>query len=195
MSTYGRDYGRDTFSDPDAGRRWGSTRSDERPAPLIDRCLAFLVDTLILAVPAVVVAIIGYYVIYRPACDSYPFLKTTRYDCSDTGLAALWWWLLVVVVSLAVAVVVDIVPTGRHGQSVGKYLFGVKVVGAGSGEPVGPMRAALRFVLRAAVSMPWLGAGCWWAFRHPRRQAWHDLICETEVVAVHARWRSFSGLS
>lgn len=195
MSTYGRDYGHDTFSDLDAGRRWGATASDQPVAPLIDRGLAILVDSLILAVPTVIVAVVGYYVVYRPSCDSYPFLKTTRYDCSDTGLAALWWWLIVVVVLLALAAVVDVIPTGRRGQSLGKALFGVKVVGAGSADPVGWPRAALRFAVRCGVSMPWLGAGCWWAFRHPRRQGWHDLIVETEVVAVQAKWRSFSGLS
>jgi len=160
---------------------------------MVDRCLAFAVDAVIVGVPAVVAAIVGYYVIYRPACASYPFLNTTRYDCTGTGWAAVWWWLTVVIVFAVLAAVLDVVPTGRHGQSVGKLLFGVKVVGAGTGDVVGWPRALLRFVLRAAVSAPWLGAGCWWAFGHPRRQAWHDLICETEVIAVQARWRSFSG--
>lgn len=184
MSTYGRDYGHGS-----------STHEVVRLAPMVDRCLAFVVDSLILGLPTVTVAVVGYYVIYRPACASYPFLSTTRYDCSGTGLAALWWWLLVVVVVVAIAAVADVVPTGRRGQSVGKWLFGVKVVSVGGGEPVGWPRSLLRFVLRAGVSGPWLGAGCWWAFAHPRRQAWHDLIGETEVVAVQARWRSFSGLS
>ena len=178
MSLYGRDYGHTDYGSTE----WGSRDMAVDVAELRPRGLAFLIDALVLFVPATVAAIVGYYAIYRPACDSFQFLGATRYDCSSAGAAGVGWWAVVVVVLVAVAVGYEIVPTGRTGQTWAKRRFGVRVVGTSTGRPIGVGPAAVRFMIKWFVSLLWLGAGFWWAMGDPARRTWHDRICDTAVT-------------
>lgn len=68
---------------------------------------------------------------------------------------------------------------GMAGQTVGKWLLGLKVVGAGLG-PITYRQALLRWAgswIAAAM-----GAGVLWILFHPQKRGWHDLLAGTWVI-------------
>lgn len=71
--------------------------------------------------------------------------------------------------------------TAYLGATPGKMLLGLKVVRV-DGKPMDLLTAFLREVVGKTLSTLPLGLGYLWAFFHPRRQAWHDLIADTLVV-------------
>ena len=101
-------------------------------------------------------------------------------------------------VALALLVVVlvsvlDVVLVGLAGTSPGRALLGVQVVDAVDGLPIGPGRAAVRWVLVALAGPPSLGLGLLLltlsALGDPeaRRRAWHDRVAGSWVVDVRPR--------
>ncbi|WP_105317341.1 RDD family protein [Thermus tenuipuniceus] len=71
--------------------------------------------------------------------------------------------------------------TASHGATPGKMALGLKVVRT-DGQPVDWLTAFMREVVGKTLSTLPLLLGYLWAFFHPRRQAWHDLIADTLVV-------------
>ncbi|MEZ0322445.1 RDD family protein [Thermus sp. PS18] len=71
--------------------------------------------------------------------------------------------------------------TALHGATPGKMALGLKVVRT-DGQPVDWLTAFMREVVGKTLSTLPLLLGYLWAFFHPRRQAWHDLIADTLVV-------------
>ena len=70
--------------------------------------------------------------------------------------------------------------TGYRGQTVGKYLMRLRVVGK-EGQRVGYGRALLRWVLYPVSLLPfWLGVV--WILVDRQHRAWHDGLCGTRVV-------------
>jgi uncharacterized RDD family membrane protein YckC len=68
---------------------------------------------------------------------------------------------------------------GMAGQTVGKWLLGLKVVGAGQG-PITYRQALIRWAgswIAAAM-----GAGLLWILFHPQKRGWHDLLAGTWVI-------------
>ena len=70
---------------------------------------------------------------------------------------------------------------GRTGQSVGRMLVGITVVGV-DGEPIGFWRALGRNVFATVVSAPPLYLGFLWVIWDADKQAWHDKVFRTCVV-------------
>ena len=70
--------------------------------------------------------------------------------------------------------------TGYRGQTVGKYLMRLRVVGK-EGQPIGYGRALVRWVLYG-VSILSLLLGLIWIFVDRQHRAWHDGLCGTRVV-------------
>lgn len=73
---------------------------------------------------------------------------------------------------------------GQGGQTPGKKLVGLAVVGE-NGEEIGYGRAFLRWVACLLALLP-LGLGLLMALFHPRRRGLHDLLAGTCVVRIHA---------
>jgi uncharacterized RDD family membrane protein YckC len=71
--------------------------------------------------------------------------------------------------------------TALYGATPGKMLLGIRVVKT-DGRPVDWLTALMREVVGKTLSTLPLGLGYLWAFFHPKRQAWHDLIADTLVV-------------
>jgi uncharacterized RDD family membrane protein YckC len=88
---------------------------------------------------------------------------------------------LVVTAAAAVAAVYEVVTVGRWGQTLGKRIVQIKVVAAGGGV-VGYERAAIRFIVVAAVPLSIRGFAR--AAHDPERRGLHDRIAGTVVV----RW-------
>lgn len=71
--------------------------------------------------------------------------------------------------------------TALYGATPGKMALGLRVVRL-DGDRVDWLTAFMREVVGKTLSALPLGLGYLWAFFHPRRQAWHDLIADTLVV-------------
>ncbi len=71
--------------------------------------------------------------------------------------------------------------TALYGATLGKMALGLKVVRLEGGR-VDLLTALMREVVGKTLSALPLFLGYLWAFFHPRRQAWHDLIADTLVV-------------
>jgi uncharacterized RDD family membrane protein YckC len=71
---------------------------------------------------------------------------------------------------------------GAFGQTVGKCLFGIRVVSAG-GHAIGYGRAFARLLTLPYSFIP-IGIGFLWAALPPAKHAWHDYISATQVVSA-----------
>ncbi len=74
-----------------------------------------------------------------------------------------------------------VVFTTLYGATLGKMLLGIRVVKS-DGRPVDWFTAFMREVVGKILSSLPLSLGFLWAFFHPKRQTWHDLIANTLVV-------------
>ena len=97
-------------------------------------------------------------------------------------------WLLIVVVEglTAVTGLAFLVwnsgwQQGRSGQSLGKRMLGMRLVGAATGQPVGFGRAVCRQVAHLLDGLP-LSLGYLWPLWDERRQTFADKLCSTLVV-------------
>ena len=75
---------------------------------------------------------------------------------------------------------------GAKGQTLGKKLWGVRVRDAATGGPLGPAKAAVRYLAPALLSIVtfgliWLPDGLW-LFWDRRRQTLHDKVAGSVVV-------------
>lgn len=134
------------------------------PARLSDRFLAFLVDL----VPFV--------------CGWCATVLAAARAGADPERPLLWRAPLAVWAALYLAYQAW---GNRRGATVGKALFGLRVLGA-DGEPLGAARAAAR-ALGLLASVPLGSLGCFWSFVDPRSRAWHDLIAGSVVVDERER--------
>jgi uncharacterized RDD family membrane protein YckC len=74
-----------------------------------------------------------------------------------------------------------VVFTALYGATPGKMPLGIRVVKS-DGRPVDWFTALIRETLGKTLSSMFLHLGYLWAFFHPKRQTWHDLIANTLVV-------------
>ena len=68
---------------------------------------------------------------------------------------------------------------GMGGQTVGKWLLGLKVVGANQ-EPITYRQALIRWM--GACLSALLGVGLLWTLFHPQKRGWHDMMAGTWVI-------------
>ena len=71
------------------------------------------------------------------------------------------------------------------GQTIGKKLLSIRVVGADTGGPIGYGAAALRYVGSILSAIP-CGLGYLWMLWDSNKQTWHDKIASTVVVPESA---------
>lgn len=144
-------------------------------ASIAPRLGAYLVDLIIAFVAFIAVAIAS--AVVGVVSDGLGAIV------SGLGLVA---WLVATVLMLIVG------EGGRLGQTPGKHLVGLKVVGQLPG-PIGYGRATLRYVGRILDSIVFgLPIGLFWALVDPQRRTWHDLIADTRVVVADPGERSLS---
>ncbi len=81
---------------------------------------------------------------------------------------------------------------GPLGQTLGKHLMGVKVVGPEPG-PIGYGRAGIRYLARILdVIFCCIPIGLFWALFDGERRCWHDIIADTRVVVAPQTEKSAS---
>ncbi|HET9052035.1 MAG TPA: RDD family protein [Candidatus Dormibacteraeota bacterium] len=70
---------------------------------------------------------------------------------------------------------------GIMGWSLGQHVFGLRVVRAADGNPIGPGAAAMRAVGCAIAALP-LFVGVLWSGWDSRKQGWQDKFAGTVVI-------------
>lgn len=85
------------------------------------------------------------------------------------------------VLALFITALYHIVGWGTGGQTVGKSMMGIRVIGS-NGQPIGLGRATLRYIGQMISSLVLMLGFAWVAFDE-RRQSWHDKIAGTLVVS------------
>jgi uncharacterized RDD family membrane protein YckC len=146
---------------------------------LLDAILYGLVFA-VFAVPGVVLGVQAF-----EDCVSIDMGDTTEVICPEgspkaTPLAA---GIGLGVVGLIVVIVLYIRALGRTGQTWGRKIAGVKVVGRESGQPLGIGKAILRWLVAGIVSGNCV-LGYLWMLWDKDKQTWHDKIVGSVVLKV-----------
>jgi len=160
----------------------GAPEHREPNAPLQTHLVAVLVDSLMVLALPLVVAGLGYLTLYRPACDSYRFLDGTRLDCRQAGGEAWITGLLVLSALVLMLVLIIVRPLRLRGATWAMRRRDLLVIDAETAGPLTTRQAVVRTSVAVLVSVPWFGAGVWWAAVDRRGLMWHDLIADTRVV-------------
>ena len=92
--------------------------------------------------------------------------------------------ILIVICTLVFSVAYYLVAWSRTGQTVGKAMLGIKIVGA-DGKPLSLGKAFLRYI-GYIVSGIVFALGFIWVLFDRKRQGWHDKIAGTYVVYAEA---------
>ena len=71
---------------------------------------------------------------------------------------------------------------GRTGQTLGKKVSGIKVVGRQDGQPIGSGRAFGRWMFASLISGSICYLGYLWVLWDPQKQTWHDKIVDSLVI-------------
>jgi uncharacterized RDD family membrane protein YckC len=103
---------------------------------------------------------------------------------SSESAAALWTVLVLVwygTSAIILPILYYTLSEGAYGQTLGKALFGIKVVAA-DGQSIGYGRAFVRLLTLPYALLPG-GLGLLWAALPPAKRGWHDYISATRVVA------------
>src|SRR5262245_28439734 len=99
---------------------------------------------------------------------------------------ALTWTLfglLILAALVGLVLYYSLLEGGRAGQTVGKRVFGIRVVDKLTGGPIGTGRGAVRFFARLLSGLACF-VGYLWMLWNPDSQAWHDIIVDSYVVKV-----------
>lgn len=140
-----------------------------QPADGLSRGAAFLVEAAIWSALQIIIAV---------AAGALASLLSAM---GKPGIGGLVFMGLSLGVPLVVQAWLEAVP---QGQSYGKHLMRVAVVGARTGQPgIGAARSLARQLAKLLSGVP-LGIGFLWMFVDPQRRTWHDLLTGTRVVRV-----------
>lgn len=111
----------------------------------------------------------------------------------DWGLILAMLWVLTILlrgVGLALTLLIDVgyfvfLEGGPRGQTIGKRVMGIRVIGFDTGGPIGYGRALVRWFGRILSGVA-LGLGYLWMLWQPEKQCWHDSLAVDVVVPESA---------
>jgi len=133
------------------------------------RLAAYLIDALI-AVGAGLIFIIVGAVLLGSA------------DPGETSVPGLLIMILGYIVIFAVQIWNSVLKQGSTGQTIGKGVMGIKVIGENTGQPLGGGGAFVRWLMHAFID----GAICYLGFLWPlwdsKKQTWGDKVASSVVV-------------
>jgi len=142
-------------------------RVEAKPAGVIPRALAGVVDVLIVA------AVVVVFLIPAWLAGAFDFLSIAPSRFAAVVLA-------VYLFAIAVAGVYHVVSTSAYGRTLGKRLTGIRVVDI-SGEPLGLLDAAVRFSAWL-ISGLFFGLGWLWLVFDLNHRGLHDYLSRTVVI-------------
>ncbi|MFE6835619.1 RDD family protein [Streptomyces sp. NPDC057705] len=152
-----------------------------RPAGLMRRAMARVLDSLVLAAVAAAVA--------RPLLPEATAHVQAKVDAARASGRTTTVWLfdatiaghlgLVLGAVLLFGVLYEALPTALWGRTAGKKLLGVRVLATATLRPPGFGAALRRWLVYAFLGFP---GSLWCLVDRPRRQAWHDKAARTYVA-------------
>jgi uncharacterized RDD family membrane protein YckC len=89
-----------------------------------------------------------------------------------------------IVVGFLVVAFIYLRALGKSGQTWGRKIVGIKVVGESTGEPIGFGRALGRQLFASFISGQILYLGYLWMLWDDKKQTWHDKVVGSIVVKV-----------
>jgi len=134
------------------------------------RALAFVIDALVLAAICAILSVVSF-VGYKVGLAAHG-RQLSADNAPGLAVFLTWGWMFLITIYFVVF-------HGMDGQTVGKRLFGLRLIGE-RGAPVSYKRAALRWVLGlllAPLVVSWL-----WIIWDREKRAWHDYLARTWVV-------------
>ncbi|MFC6985072.1 RDD family protein [Streptomyces cirratus] len=152
-----------------------------RPAGLVRRALARLLDSLVLGAAATGAALplvprVTAHVQAKVDAARGIGRHTTVWllDATVTGYLG-----LVLAAVLLFGILYEAAPTARWGRTPGKKLLGIRVLSTATRRPPAFGAALRRWLVYATLGIP---GSLWCLVDRPRRQAWHDKAAKTYVT-------------
>ena len=130
------------------------------------RFFAYLIDSLLVSVPFVLVCLI------------FSLQKWSEAEFTASLAVVILFYLLLKSLLLTFY---NVFTTSFWGASLGKKAFGLEVV-TEEGERLKVSESLLRFVIGYAVSSLVFGLGFLWILKDKENKAWHDMIVGTQVI-------------
>ncbi|MBA9001865.1 putative RDD family membrane protein YckC [Actinomadura cellulosilytica] len=139
---------------------------------------AYIIDGLIIGVPAGVLYVIGFICLGAGAGDPYTG------EGGSGGLVALafLFWGLSFIVSVVGGLWL-VYQEGTTGQTIGKRQMGIKLIGSHSGQPIGFGSAFVRKIAHILDGIPCY-IGYLWPLFDDKKQTFADKVMSTLVVRV-----------
>lgn len=183
--TYGQPtYGQPGYGQPGQFGQFGGTAYGA-PTPVLPpfagwgaRVGAYLIDALVVAVPLVIA-----FVLVGAVASTGDTTTGTGTGSSGPSGGLLVLLAILYLAAIGVGIWNQVVRQGRTGQSIGKSVLGIRLVGASTGQPIG---AGLTFVRQMAHIIDGIPCylGYFWPLWDAKRQTFADKIMSTYVVKV-----------
>jgi uncharacterized RDD family membrane protein YckC len=148
----------------------------------------YLLDGLLYGLLGAVFVIPGTLLLITAFDDCYSFERldgTTDFECPD-GIngAALAGGIALMVIGLLVVAFIYLRALGKTGQTWGRKIVGIKVIGETDGQPIGFGRALGRQLFAGFISAQIFYLGYLWMLWDDKKQTWHDKVVGSIVVKV-----------
>jgi len=92
--------------------------------------------------------------------------------------------IVLIIAGLLIVAFIYLRSLGRTGQTWGRKIVGIKVIGETSGEPIGFGRALGRQLFAGFISAQIFYLGYLWMLWDDKKQTWHDKVVGSIVVKV-----------
>jgi uncharacterized RDD family membrane protein YckC len=111
---------------------------------------------------------------------------TTDFECPSGAFDATAFagGIALIVVGFLLVAFIYLRALGRTGQTWGRKIVGIKVIGETTGEPIGFGRALGRQLFASFISAQILYLGYLWMLWDDKKQTWHDKVVGSIVVKV-----------
>ncbi|HEX9662284.1 MAG TPA: RDD family protein [Candidatus Binatia bacterium] len=150
-------------SEPMAELRWGG---------LFRRAGAFLVDIIIIVLLSTVMGVMAY-IGYKVGLTAHNRMISWNNAAPLVSFLTL--------ASMGLTTTYFVVFHGMDGKTIGKWLFGLRVVGAGL-TPISYRRALLRWIGAVGLGVASFGLAFLWVLGQREKRGWHDFLARTWVV-------------
>lgn len=144
----------------------------------------YLLDSLLYGILMAVFAIPGVMLIVQAYDDCVSF--DDEIFCPDGSPKAGWVaaGIALIVAGALIVAFIYLRALGRTGQTWGRRIAGVKVIGEQTGEPIGFGRALGRQLFASFISAQIVYLGYLWMLWDDKKQTWHDKVVHSIVVKV-----------
>jgi uncharacterized RDD family membrane protein YckC len=136
------------------------------------RAGAFLVDITIIVLLAALMGVMAY-IAYRVGLAAHNRMISWNNAAPLLSFLTIAW--------LGLATAYFVVFHGMDGKTIGKWLLGLRVVGAGR-TPITYRRALLRWIAAVGLGVASFGLAFLWILWQREKRGWHDFLARTWVI-------------